>query len=176
MNGSLPNEWRGGRPDERPQRRSEEKMRAIGGDGWEREKPGCECRSGQGGSDKASIGAPFTVTLIADALLQQLIMRQFAAPLKVSASSKSDANAAASGSNLTTPGGGGSASSPLASDHAMQVEQLLNQIESKFDDMSTQILDKMNAMSSRVDTLEAAIQDLINSDVQPATPGTPSGR
>ncbi|PVF95133.1 hypothetical protein CPB86DRAFT_788321 [Serendipita vermifera] len=113
-------------------------------------------------------------------------MRQFAAPLKVSASSKSDANVAGAGGTLNTPGGGVSASSPLGptkveeitSPHELTafVEQLLNQIEAKFDDMSTQILEKMNAMSTRVDTLEAAIQDLINSDVQPATPGTPSNR
>jgi len=44
------------------------------------------------------------------------------------------------------------------------VEKLLEQLETKFDDISTQILDRMTQMSSRVDSLEAAIQDIINGD------------
>ncbi|KAH7911705.1 hypothetical protein BJ138DRAFT_1100875 [Hygrophoropsis aurantiaca] len=45
------------------------------------------------------------------------------------------------------------------------VETLLEQLDAKFDDMSTQILDRMMQMSSRVDALEGAIQDIINGDV-----------
>ncbi|KAG8979766.1 hypothetical protein FRB95_014888 [Tulasnella sp. JGI-2019a] len=44
----------------------------------------------------------------------------------------------------------------------MFVDTLLSQLETKFDEMSTQVLDKMTAMSTRVDSLEVAIQDLIN--------------
>ncbi|KAF8193388.1 heat shock factor binding protein 1-domain-containing protein [Pholiota molesta] len=44
-------------------------------------------------------------------------------------------------------------------------ETLLEQLDAKFDDMSTQILERMNQMSTRVDALEASIQDIINGDV-----------
>ncbi|KJA25042.1 hypothetical protein HYPSUDRAFT_135306 [Hypholoma sublateritium FD-334 SS-4] len=56
------------------------------------------------------------------------------------------------------------------------VETLLEQLDSKFDDMSTQILERMNQMSTRVDALEASIQDIINGDIsvpQSPSPGTP---
>ncbi|KAF4613803.1 hypothetical protein D9613_008052 [Agrocybe pediades] len=56
------------------------------------------------------------------------------------------------------------------------VETLLEQLDSKFDDMSKQILDRMSQMSTRVDALEASIQDIINGDVsvpQSPSPGTP---
>lgn len=56
------------------------------------------------------------------------------------------------------------------------VETLLEQLDSKFDEMSNQILDRMNQMSSRVDALEASIQDIINGDVPQSPsplPGTP---
>ncbi|KAF9516900.1 hypothetical protein BS47DRAFT_1340198 [Hydnum rufescens UP504] len=54
------------------------------------------------------------------------------------------------------------------------VETLLSQLEGRFDDMSNQILDRMNQMSSRVDALESSIHDLINGDIaRPATPSTP---
>jgi len=101
-------------------------------------------------------------------------MRQFAAPLKVSASSKTDTSTAATSSAGLTP----SKMEDITSPHELTafVEQLLTQIEGKFDDMSAQILERMNAMTTRVDALEAAIQDLINSDGQlPTTPGTPGG-
>ncbi|KXN82966.1 Heat shock factor-binding protein 1 [Leucoagaricus sp. SymC.cos] len=45
------------------------------------------------------------------------------------------------------------------------VETLLEQLDTKFDDMSKQILDRMSQMSSRVDALEASIQDIINGDI-----------
>ncbi|KAF8896692.1 heat shock factor binding protein 1-domain-containing protein [Infundibulicybe gibba] len=59
------------------------------------------------------------------------------------------------------------------------VETLLEQLDAKFDDMSSQILDRMTQMSTRVDSLEASIQDIINGDIGvpqspspvPATPG-----
>ncbi|KAJ7056779.1 heat shock factor binding protein 1-domain-containing protein, partial [Mycena amicta] len=52
------------------------------------------------------------------------------------------------------------------------VETLLEQLDSKFDEMSTQILDRMNQMSTRVDALEASIQDIINADL--SVPQSPS--
>ena len=86
-------------------------------------------------------------------------MRQFAAPLKVSASSKSEATSA--GASSTIPLGPAKVDD-ITSPHELtafvsilryrrrnislsdicQVEQLLTQIEGKFDDMSTQILDR----------------------------------
>lgn len=72
-----------------------------------------------------------------------------------------------------------------------QVESLLEQLDQKFDDMSTQILDRSTSpvssvpssahicrmyavtqMSSRVDALEASIHDIISSDT-PAVPLPP---
>ncbi|KAF8574940.1 hypothetical protein K439DRAFT_1250991, partial [Ramaria rubella] len=66
----------------------------------------------------------------------------------------------------------------ISSPHELTVfvETLLGQLETKFDDMSTQILDRMSQMSARVDSLESSIQDLINGDVSvPQSPalGTP---
>ncbi|EIW83594.1 hypothetical protein CONPUDRAFT_51277 [Coniophora puteana RWD-64-598 SS2] len=52
------------------------------------------------------------------------------------------------------------------------VETLLEQLETKFDDMSTQILDRMMQMSQRVDALEVSIQDIINGDMSSTTPVT----
>ena len=76
-----------------------------------------------------------------------------------------------------------------------QVESLLEQLDQKFEDMSSQILDRSTStscapicalgrlpvnptnpflavtqMSSRVDALEASIQDIINSDAPPPLP------
>ncbi|KAG7100026.1 hypothetical protein E1B28_001812 [Marasmius oreades] len=45
------------------------------------------------------------------------------------------------------------------------VETLLEQLDSKFDEMSSQILDRMTQMATRVDALEASIQDIISGDV-----------
>ncbi|KAF9238535.1 hypothetical protein BU15DRAFT_88373 [Melanogaster broomeanus] len=50
------------------------------------------------------------------------------------------------------------------------VETLLEQLDAKFDDMSTQILDRMTQMSNRVDALENAIQDIISGDVAAPSP------
>ncbi|KAJ7760624.1 heat shock factor binding protein 1-domain-containing protein [Mycena maculata] len=52
------------------------------------------------------------------------------------------------------------------------VETLLEQLDTKFDEMSTQILDRMTQMSTRVDALEASIHDIINGDV--SVPQSPS--
>ncbi|KAJ3546065.1 hypothetical protein NMY22_g2192 [Coprinellus aureogranulatus] len=52
------------------------------------------------------------------------------------------------------------------------VENLLEQLDAKFDDMSSQILERMSQMSTRVDALESSIQDIINGDT--STPQSPS--
>jgi len=70
-------------------------------------------------------------------------------------------------------------SSPLELTH--YIDNILDTLESKFDDMSSQILERMGQMSTRVDKLEASIQDIINGDVtvgqnslpQSPAPGTP---
>ncbi|KAJ3812296.1 heat shock factor binding protein 1-domain-containing protein [Lentinula lateritia] len=60
------------------------------------------------------------------------------------------------------------------------VETLLEQLDTKFDEMSSQILDRMDQMSTRVDALESSIQDIINGDLSvpqspSPIPGTPGG-
>ncbi|GJE85555.1 HSBP1 domain-containing protein [Phanerochaete sordida] len=67
-------------------------------------------------------------------------------------------------------------SSDISSPHELTafVENLLEQLDAKFDDMSSQILDRMMQMSSRVDTLEASIQDIITAgDAGPAAASLP---
>ncbi|KAG8767659.1 hypothetical protein FRC12_006121 [Ceratobasidium sp. 428] len=60
----------------------------------------------------------------------------------------------------------------ITSPHELTVfiENLLNQVETGFDDMSSQILERMTQMSSRVDSLEIAVQDLINGDLSAPGP------
>jgi heat shock factor-binding protein 1 len=57
------------------------------------------------------------------------------------------------------------------------VETLLEQLDAKFDDMSSQMVDRMVQMSQRVDALEASIQDIINGDAPsssaPSIPPSP---
>ncbi|TFK98225.1 heat shock factor binding protein 1-domain-containing protein [Pterulicium gracile] len=53
------------------------------------------------------------------------------------------------------------------------VEDLLEKLDTKFDEMSSQILDRMSQMSTRVDALEASIQDIINADVSSGTTSVP---
>ncbi|KAI0787746.1 heat shock factor binding protein 1-domain-containing protein [Fomes fomentarius] len=62
--------------------------------------------------------------------------------------------------------------SDISSPHELTafVESLLEQLDQKFEDMSSQILDRMTQMSSRVDALEASIHDIINSDAPPPLP------
>ncbi|KAL5525849.1 hypothetical protein ACEPAG_7186 [Sanghuangporus baumii] len=60
------------------------------------------------------------------------------------------------------------------------VENVLERLESRFDDMSSQILERMDQMSSRVDALETSIQDIINGDISvgasvPQSPSLSSG-
>ncbi|KAK1231888.1 hypothetical protein PQX77_004979 [Marasmius sp. AFHP31] len=52
------------------------------------------------------------------------------------------------------------------------VETLLEQLDSKFDEMSNQILERMTQMSTRVDALEASIQDIISGDIPQSPTGT----
>jgi len=67
----------------------------------------------------------------------------------------------------------GSADS-ISSPHELTafVENLLEDLDKKFDEMSTQILERMTQMSTRVDALEASIQDIINGDI--SVPPSPS--
>ncbi|KAI0734175.1 heat shock factor binding protein 1-domain-containing protein [Fomitopsis betulina] len=93
-------------------------------------------------------------------------------------------NVSAAGAPSKLPAPSGSAAAPssaknanpgdISSPHELTafVESLLEQLDTKFDDMSSQILDRMMQMSTRVDALEAAIQDIINGDTVP--PGPPS--
>ncbi|WVR05866.1 hypothetical protein IAU60_002892 [Kwoniella sp. DSM 27419] len=55
------------------------------------------------------------------------------------------------------------------------VDTLLSQLENKFDDMSEQVLSRMNEMSSRIDNLENTIQDLMQSGIESPVP-SPSKR
>ncbi|KAI0059257.1 hypothetical protein BV25DRAFT_1918713 [Artomyces pyxidatus] len=105
-------------------------------------------------------------------------------PATSSASSQSNSVSASTSTPGTTP----SASPPpahsvltnpsdISSPHELTafVETLLEQLDSKFDDMSSQILDRMMQMSTRVDALEASIQDIINGDApNPSPTPTPS--
>ncbi|KAH9945418.1 heat shock factor binding protein 1-domain-containing protein [Epithele typhae] len=96
-----------------------------------------------------------------------------ALPLNVAPGSRPQtAQSNLSTATSTTAGAPKPASAPdISSPHELTafVESLLEQLDQKFDDMSNQILDRMTQMSSRVDALEASIQDIINSD----TPGQP---
>ncbi|KAJ7207020.1 hypothetical protein C8J57DRAFT_1099431 [Mycena rebaudengoi] len=73
--------------------------------------------------------------------------------------------------------------SDISSPHELTafVETLLEQLDTKFDEMSTQILDRSTDPNvHRVDALEASIQDIINGDVSvpqspSPIPGTPGG-
>ncbi|PAV16106.1 heat shock factor-binding 1-like protein [Pyrrhoderma noxium] len=101
-----------------------------------------------------------------------------AKPLKIPAASPSKPNSA----SIPTPtnekpsappppsSSGASNPSDITSPHELTafVETLLERLDTKFDEMSTQILERMNQMSSRVDALEASIQDIINGDISGA--------
>ncbi|TFK33453.1 hypothetical protein BDQ12DRAFT_727772 [Crucibulum laeve] len=103
----------------------------------------------------------------------------------------------------TTAAKGALIPSDISSPHELTafVETLLEQLDTKFDEMSTQILDRsaqcryafsdlvtdffawfsVSQMSTRVDALEASIQDIINGDVSvpqspSPMPGTPGFR
>ncbi|RDX57366.1 hypothetical protein OH76DRAFT_1395159 [Lentinus brumalis] len=101
-----------------------------------------------------------------------------ALPLNVAPGSRPQtAQSTLSTASSTTAGPAKSATSApdISSPHELTafVESLLEQLDQKFDDMSSQILDRMTQMSSRVDALEASIHDIISSDT-PAAPLPPS--
>ncbi|KZV61738.1 hypothetical protein PENSPDRAFT_618818 [Peniophora sp. CONT] len=54
------------------------------------------------------------------------------------------------------------------------VENILGDLDEKFDNMSSQLLERMRQMSDRVDALEASIQDIINGDGTVLPNSTPS--
>ncbi|TIC10471.1 hypothetical protein E3Q14_02792 [Wallemia mellicola] len=58
---------------------------------------------------------------------------------------------------------------------AFKVEDVLNKLDTKFDVMSNTVLERMNEMSDRVDSLEASIQELVSS-AGPMSPRIPSPR
>ncbi|KAG8930756.1 hypothetical protein FRC03_004459 [Tulasnella sp. 419] len=99
-----------------------------------------------------------------------------AKPLKVpatngKASSSSSPSDTKTSSSKTAPSS--IASTDISSPHELTafVETILSNLETRFDDMSSQVLDKMNQMSTRVDSLELAMQDLLNDTYMPGTPG-----
>ncbi|KAI0775262.1 heat shock factor binding protein 1-domain-containing protein [Trametes elegans] len=102
-----------------------------------------------------------------------------ALPLNVAPGSRpATAQSMLSTASSTTAGAAKPAPSPpdISSPHELTafVESLLEQLDQKFDDMSSQILDRMMQMSSRVDALEASIQDIISQDAAPPPPLPPS--
>ncbi|KAH8987438.1 heat shock factor binding protein 1-domain-containing protein [Lactarius akahatsu] len=102
-----------------------------------------------------------------------------AQPLKVASVNGSSKGDQGSRTPVASRGGspGPSNSTPLAdpadisSPHELTafVETLLEQLDAKFDDMSSQIVERMVQMSQRVDALEASIQDIINGDAPPSS-------
>ncbi|KAH7884779.1 hypothetical protein F5I97DRAFT_1500660 [Phlebopus sp. FC_14] len=107
-------------------------------------------------------------------------MASSALPLKVTpASTPAKPGSAPDSAGSGTPTKQAIASTPgeISSPHELTafVETLLEQLDNKFDEMSSQILDRMMQMSNRVDALEAAIQDIISGDVStPNAPQSPS--
>ncbi|KAN0092687.1 Heat shock factor binding protein 1 domain containing protein [Tylopilus felleus] len=103
-------------------------------------------------------------------------MASSALPLKVTPASTParphPTSEVASGSRTPTKQSVTANPGEISSPHELTafVETLLEQLDTKFDDMSSQILDRMAQMSNRVDALERAIQDIISGDV--TTPST----
>lgn len=108
-----------------------------------------------------------------------------AQPLKVASVNGSSKGDQGSRTPVASRGGSPGPSKPLAnpadisSPHELTafVETLLEQLDAKFDDMSSQIVERMVQMSQRVDALEASIQDIINGDAPsssaPSIPPSP---
>ncbi|KAJ6553557.1 heat shock factor binding protein 1-domain-containing protein [Mycena vulgaris] len=98
-----------------------------------------------------------------------LPLKVTATPAKESERDKTPTPSIKSAASKATIGPG-----DISSPHELTafVETLLEQLDTKFDEMSTQILDRMTQMSTRVDALEASIQDIINGDV--SVPQSPS--
>ncbi|KAI5884980.1 uncharacterized protein SCHCODRAFT_02521782 [Schizophyllum commune H4-8] len=106
-----------------------------------------------------------------------------AAPLKVSSAGSSDLTSSPlkrSPSSRPKP----PSSAPISANGAVPdisspheltafVETMLEHLDTRFEEMSTEILSRMEQMSSRVDALEASIYDIINSDA-PSMPPSPS--
>jgi len=92
-----------------------------------------------------------------------------ALPLKVTAAPTSAKHSPTSEGGGRTPTKQLTLTNPgeISSPHELTafVESLLEQLDSNFDEMSSQILDRMSQMSNRVDALENAIQDIISGDV-----------
>ncbi|KAI9451344.1 heat shock factor binding protein 1-domain-containing protein [Russula earlei] len=105
-----------------------------------------------------------------------------AQPLKVTSSngtSKDQGSRTPVASRRSSPGPSKPLANPadISSPHELTafVDTLLEQLDAKFDDMSSQIIDRMIQMSQRVDALEASIQDIINGDTPSSmTPSMPS--
>ncbi|EIM88336.1 uncharacterized protein STEHIDRAFT_95469 [Stereum hirsutum FP-91666 SS1] len=104
-----------------------------------------------------------------------------ALPLKVTSTPSKPERTTTPAATASTVGkqtSGVSDPSDISSPHELTayVENLLEQLDAKFDDMSSQILDRMMQMSGRVDALEASIQDIINGDTNPANslPSSPA--
>ncbi|KZO96636.1 hypothetical protein CALVIDRAFT_598199 [Calocera viscosa TUFC12733] len=101
-----------------------------------------------------------------------------ARPLNVASSSASGGAGNQGGPLHPRPSAAGVGSSrvpqptDISSPHELTafVESLLTQLETRFDEMSGQVLERMNAMSTRVDALEASIQDLISGGLTPLLP------
>ncbi|TRM68677.1 heat shock factor binding protein 1-domain-containing protein [Schizophyllum amplum] len=96
-----------------------------------------------------------------------------AAPLKVPSSGSGEPSTP-SKSKSSAPANGATVPD-ISSPHELTafVETLLEQLDTRFEEMSNEILDRMNQMSTRVDALEASIHDIINSDT-PSVPPSPS--
>jgi len=98
-------------------------------------------------------------------------MPSSALPLKVTPASTparpTPTSEVASGARTPTKQSVAANPGEISSPHELTafVETLLEQLDSKFDEMSSQILDRMAQMSNRVDALENAIQDIISGDV-----------
>ncbi|ORX34303.1 heat shock factor binding protein 1-domain-containing protein [Kockovaella imperatae] len=54
------------------------------------------------------------------------------------------------------------------------VDTLLNSLEARFDEMSEQILGRMNEMSNRIDNMENTIQDLLQTGIESGPSPSPS--
>ncbi|KAL8277581.1 hypothetical protein RQP46_010013 [Phenoliferia psychrophenolica] len=55
------------------------------------------------------------------------------------------------------------------------VDNLLTDLESRFDAMSTDVLSRLSSLSTRVDSLEASIGDLMSGTAGGPVPGDPDG-
>ncbi|KAL1747759.1 heat shock factor binding protein 1-domain-containing protein [Schizophyllum fasciatum] len=97
-----------------------------------------------------------------------------AAPLKVSSAGSGEPSASTRPKS-TTPLNANGVVPDISSPHELTafVETMLEHLDTRFEEMSTEILARMEQMSSRVDALEASIYDIINSDA-PSMPPSPS--